>query len=446
MERISEKLLVITSKITTQRHLSAIKNAFTALLPIVIAGAFCTLFASVVCDPTTTGLSLAKLPGMSWLSKLMPMFTAANYATMNFLTIGLVIILAIEFGEQFGFTKDPIIPVIAIASYVTLCTTSASTTVGDEVVTIANVLPREFTNAQGLFLGMLAALVSVELYCRLVNSKKLVIKMPDSVPPNVSKSFSVMIPAIVTILAVSGFGLLFQMVTSYTLADAIAMLIQKPLQNVLTGLPGYLIIFGLASVFWTLGIHGTNLLKPVYSATLLQASAANVEAIAAGTAPKFILNQAFATVFTTIGGTGCLAGLLIAILLFSKRDDYRQIANLSIIPGCFNICETLIFGVPIVLNPIMVVPFILAPMVSACIGYFLTVVGFCPVMVYQVPWTTPPLIIAWLSSGGSIAAVITQLLSLLAAFAIYTPFVFIANKQYEKEQEQKAKLAEEAAA
>lgn len=435
MENITEKLLVVASKITTQRHLSAIKNAFTALLPIVIAGAFCTLFVNVVCSTTTTGLSLAKIPGMGWLESFTPMFTAANYATMNFLTIGLVVILAIEFGGQFGRGKDPLIPVVALASYICLCNTSVSTVVGEEVITISNALSRDFTNAQGLFLGMIATLASVEIYCRLVKTQKLVIKMPDSVPPNVMSAFNVMIPAIVVILTISGFGLLFQTVTSYSLSDAIALIIQKPLEGVLTGLPGYLTIFGLSTLFWTLGIHGTNLLKPVYSATLLQATAANVEAVAAGTAPDFILNQAFATVFTNIGGSGCAAGLLIALLLFSKRNDHRTIANLSVVPGVFNICETLIFGLPIVLNPVMMVPFILAPIVSASIGYFLTIVEFCPVMVYQVPWTTPPLLIAWLSSGGSIQAVITQLISLVAAFVIYIPFVFISNKQYVKENQ-----------
>lgn len=99
-DKLTEKLLIVASKISNQRHMSAIKNAFTALLPIIITGAFCTLFSNVVCSTTTTGISLAKLPGMSWLESLTGMFTAANYATLNFLTIGTVVLIAIELGNN----------------------------------------------------------------------------------------------------------------------------------------------------------------------------------------------------------------------------------------------------------------------------------------------------------------------------------------------------------
>lgn len=102
IDRFSEALLVVASKISNQRHMSAIKNAFTALLPIIIAGAFCTLFSNVVCSTTTEGISLAKLPGMSWLELLTPMFTAANYATLNFMTIGVVVLIALEYARYFN--------------------------------------------------------------------------------------------------------------------------------------------------------------------------------------------------------------------------------------------------------------------------------------------------------------------------------------------------------
>ncbi|UTY39658.1 hypothetical protein NMU03_02185 [Allocoprobacillus halotolerans] len=148
IDRFSEALLVVASKISNQRHMSAIKNAFTALLPIIIAGAFCTLFSNVVCSTTTEGISLAKLPGMAWLELLTPMFTAANYATLNFMTIGVVVLIALEYARYFN-RNEFITPLVALGSFVSLCTTSVTTTVegvGDPIV-VTNVLSREFTSA-----------------------------------------------------------------------------------------------------------------------------------------------------------------------------------------------------------------------------------------------------------------------------------------------------------
>lgn len=431
-DRLTEMLLKVASKISNQRHMTAIKNAFTALLPIIITGAFCTLFSNVVCSTTTTGISLAKIEMFSFLEGLTPMFTAANYATLNFFTIGAVVLIAVEMARQLGH-KEFIAPVVAISCYISLC--NSSTTVIAEgiekAIPVLNVLPREFTNAQGLFLGMLTALVSMEIYCRISDSGKLAIKMPESVPSNVSQSFNVLFPAVFTILIVAGFGLLFQTVTGYTMYDAISAGIQTPLRGILTGLPGYLFIFFLSTCFWVIGIHGTQVLKPVYQATMLEAVLSNTDAVNNGTKPEFILNETFISCFTTMGGAGCTIGLLFALLIFSKRADYQTISKLSLAPGVFNINETMTFGLPIVLNPIFMIPFILTPVVTAGFAYFMTTIGFCGTMVYAVPWTTPPLLIAWLGSGGSMGAVITQALCIVLSFLVYLPFVLASNKQKE---------------
>ncbi|WP_050637476.1 PTS sugar transporter subunit IIC [Candidatus Stoquefichus sp. SB1] len=442
-DKLTEKLLIVASKISNQRHMSAIKNAFTALLPIIITGAFCTLFSNVVCSTTTTGISLAKLPGMSWLESLTGMFTAANYATLNFLTIGTVVLIAIELGKQLKH-KEIVVPVIALASYISLCDTFTNVTVEgvEDLVNVANVIPKEFTNAQGLFLGMIVAMVSIEIYCRMADSGKLSIKMPDTVPTNVSQSFNVLFPGVLTILLISGFGLLFQNVFGISVYNAISACIQTPLRGVLTGLPGYLLIFGLSCVFWVIGIHGTQVLKPVYQATMLEAVVSNTDAVQNGQAPQFILNETFISCFTTMGGAGITIGLVIALLFASKRDDYKAIAKLSLAPGLFNINETMTFGLPIVLNPMFMIPFILTPILTASFAYIMTTIGFCGTMVYAVPWTTPPLLIAWLGSGGSIGAVITQAICIVISIAVYLPFVFVTNKQAKNEAEKLVQIEE----
>ena len=429
-DKIMNTLLVVAGKLQQQKHMSAVKNAFSTLLPIIIAGAFCTLAINVVCSTTTTGLSIAKIPGMAWLSNLSPMFETANYATMNFFTIALVVLISIELGNSNGRKGDYVLPITIVAAYVSLCiTTVTATAESGEVLTIANVLPNKFTNAQGLFLAMITSLVMTEVYCWIVNSGKLEVKMPDSVPPNVAKPFNVMFPSIITILITSAFGMVFEMVFNMPLFDAVAKVIQAPLQGILTGLPGYVILFMCTTILWVFGIHGTQVLKPIYEPILLATLAENMENVLAGQPAEHILNNSFVSVFNIGTGAGMTGGLIAAIFLFSKREDYRAIAKLSLVPALFNINETMTFGLPIVLNPIFALPFILAPATSAIIGYFMTKIGFATVMAYAVPWTTPPLIKSFLATGGHLGTVATEALCIFVAFLIYIPFVIAANKQ-----------------
>lgn len=428
-DTITEGILKFAMVLQTNRFMSAIKNAFTALLPIIIGGAFFTLILNVGLSTTTAGISLEKLPGMGWLESLSPMFNAANYATMNFFAIGLVILASIELGKHHG-RDEIIVPDVALASYIALCTTVVAVTAeSGEVINVANVLASKFTNAQGLFMGMLSSLVSTELYCKIVNSKKLELSMPDSVPSNVVRAFNVLIPSIVTILAVAAFGQVFQTITGYTVFDAIAVFIQTPLQGLLTGLPGYLFIFFITALLWTFGIHGTQVIKPVYEATLLIALAENAENALAGIPATNILNTSFLNTFTITTGAGITFGLIVSILLFSKKEDHRAVAKISVAPGIFNINETVTFGLPVVLNPIFAIPFMLAPIVSATIGYTFTKLGIATVMIYNVPWTTPPLLSAFLATGGHLGTVFTQAIAIASSILVYAPFVLISNKQ-----------------
>ena len=222
----------------------------------------------------------------------------------------------------------------------------------------------------------------------------------------------------------------------YSFYDAITKWIQAPLTGVLTGLPGYLLLFWVSTLLWVVGIHGTQTLGAIYSAPMLLALTENIDAVAKGIEPTNILSSGFISCYTIVTGAGITGGLLIAILLFSKRDDYRTIAKLSIAPGIFNINETMTFGLPIVLNPILAIPFMLAPIVSASFAYWMTTIGFAKVICFQIPWTTPVGLMGFLGTGGHVGTAITQIICVLLAVAIYTPFVLITNKQAALEEAQ----------
>lgn len=428
-------MLTIAGKIGNNRYLAAIRDAFTDLMPIIIIGSFCTLFANVVCNTTEGYMSLANVPGFAWLGTFKPLFTAANYGTMNMMAIGVVILLSAKVAESFGNT-DKVVSITALGCFISLCSTSATATAAEsgETVELANVLSSDYTSAKGLFVAMLVGIFSALIYVKLVDSGKLEIHMPDSVPPNIARSFAVLFPAFITVFIIAAIGFAFEYALNVTLFQAITDFIQTPLKNVLTGLPGFLLLMFMTVILWFFGIHGTQTLKAIYEPILLAAFAENEAAYLAGEEIPNIICTPFMSAFGTITGAGITGGLLLSILIFSKRDDYRSIAKLSIPCGLFNINEPVTFGLPIVMNPIMGIPFMISPVVCCAFGYFMTSIGFCGKMVVNAPWTTPPGIMAFMASGGSLGAVVTQLLCVVISFLIYTPFVLISNKQAEQEK------------
>ncbi len=153
-----------------------------------------------------------------------------------------------------------------------------------------------------------------------------------------------------------------------------------------------------------------------------------MNAYAAGESIPNIITMPFWDVYMSIGGSGVTIGLLIAIFIAGKREDLRSITKISFGPGIFNINEPVIFGVPVMLNPLMAIPFIVTPLVTGAIGYIATAAGFAGKAVVMVPWTTPPIINAWLSTGGSLGAVVTQIVCIIVSALIYLPFVMLMNR------------------
>ena len=172
-DKLMDGLLVFAGKLQANRFMSSIKNGFTDLMPVIITGSFCTLISNVVLSVNPGYLSVANIPGMAWLNVLTPIFTAANYGTMNMLAIGICILIAMHLAETYG-NHDRVVPIVALASFISLCSTS--TTVKDAAgadIVVNNVLPSTVTNAQGLFVAMLTSIFSTMLFCKLVASGKL---------------------------------------------------------------------------------------------------------------------------------------------------------------------------------------------------------------------------------------------------------------------------------
>lgn len=434
---IIDKLGQFANVFNSLHYIMAIKAAFITLMPVIIVGAFSVLMSNMIFDSQN---GLAYFDIFSGLTVLKPIATNLGYATLNFLTIGAVFLIAIELGRING-NKTLFPGMLAIICFISVQPTFINVVINHETVLIENVIAKQFTDTKSLFLGMFIAIFSVEVYSKLLTIERLKVKMPDSVPSNVSASFSALIPAIITTSFIATCGFVFFKLTGMYLYDAIYMVIQQPLESVIQSLPGLLILMFFAQLFWVIGIHGNQMVKPIREPLLLGAIMVNMNDFNQGIEPTNIITMPFWDVYMSIGGSGCTIGLLIAVYIAIRRKDMREITKLSTGPGIFNINEPIIFGMPIMLNPILAIPFIITPLITGTIGYIATSIGFAGKAVVMIPWTTPPIISAYLSTAGSIGAVITQIICIVIAIIIYLPFLKIAENRLNAQSKQNEKLA-----
>ena len=298
----------------------------------------------------------------------------------------------------------------------------------DLLAQAASFIPTTYLDAKGIFTAIIVSIGCVEIM-RVMLKKNIRFKMPEGVPPAIASSFDSILPLFVCMGVFYGVSLIIQNISGELLPSLI-MTILAPAISGLDSLLGICLITIIAQTFWFFGLHGSNIMAPIINALLLPLTILNTEAFANGKPAEYILNSQFIDSYVNMGGSGTTIALLIAILIIAKRKSAQQkmMVGLGIAPGCFNINEPVIFGMPIILNPIYFVPFILAPMACTVIAYALTAIGFAPKVVVMAGWTTPPILGAILSTN-SIRGGITALICLAAAVVIYLPFVAMAAKQ-----------------
>lgn len=412
-EWMEEHFVPIAAKIGSQRHLVAIRDGFATITPIVMAGAFAVLFNNL---------------GFQWYQNFMNWLLPATWKDWggaiwngSFGIMSILIVFTIAYHLARSYEKDGLAAgVVSVAASMILYAANPDT--GD--------IPMAFLGAQGLFIALIVALLATEIFVRLIGNPKLVIKMPDGVPPAVSKSFAALIPSIIVLAIAAGVKELFIFMSIPDMHQALFFTIQRPLSGIAGSLGGVLVIILVSQLLWFFGLHGSNILAPIINALLLPLLLANTEAVQAGMQPENILNSQFLDSYVNMGGSGTTIALLIAIYILGKKSGAQQktIANLGIAPGLFNINEPVIFGMPIILNPMYFIPFMLAPAVSALIAYFLTFIGFVPKVSIMATWTTPPVLGAILSTN-SIMGGVTAIICLAVSILIYLPFVYVAGRQ-----------------
>ena len=285
----------------------------------------------------------------------------------------------------------------------------------------------KYMGGSGLFTAMIFGFISVIIFALLIR-KNIIIRMPDSVPPAVSKAFAAIIPAVVSLYVVGTINYLFKQTAGVPLIDWISEAIQRPLMHLSQGYGAVFIIVMLVNVIWFFGLHGTNIMSPVLQTLYGTAMVENTNAFQNNEPIHFKWVAGSFEAFVWPGGAGVTLVLIIMILVLSKRADYKTVGKLGIAPGLFNINEPVMFGLPVVLNPLLMIPFILAPLATATIAYFATMAGLVRPVLVNVIWVMPTIISGFLATAGDWRAIVLTIINLLVAALIWAPFILAANR------------------
>lgn len=421
---IEEKMVPVVSKVTNTRYFTALKSGFLVIMPLTIIG---SLFLLITDFPLAGyGDFMTGVFGADWTSYLSSAYRA-TFNLMGFLLAG-----TISYRLAQSYKMDALSSmVLALVSFVVVSPKSVITESGEVV---GRVLSFTWLGTQGVITAIIMGILTVEII-RFAEKRNWVIKMPESVPPMVSQSFSALIPGIIVViisLIIAGLS----RIVAGSFPELIYSIIQIPLEGLTSSLPAITVVAGLNGFLWWFGIHPTvvnSIVNPILTANSVQNLAlyekGNLTLEHGNVGTIQMIDQ-----FATIGGAGLTIGLVIALFLVARSKRLKAMGKLIGVPSLFNINEPIIFGLPVVFNPLMLIPITLAPMVSVLIAYLAMRIGFMPLFNgVMAPWPTPPIISGFLVAGWQGSVV--QIASIAAATAIYYPFVKALDNQYLKDEQ-----------
>ena len=380
-------------------YLSAIRAGMVAIVPLTIVGG---LF-----------LIAAHPPFAAWSARVEPYAALLQIpvtATFGVLAVFACLAIAYDLGRRLGM--DAInSAAVATAAFLLLQVDPATET-----------LRMEGLGSSGLFTAILTALVAVRVQ-KLFADRGLVIRLPRTVPAVVYESFVSLTPLV--FLVVSFWLLRF---VAGVDVNALVQALFSPMVFALNTLPGILVYALLVTMLWSVGINGDNTLDAIVAPVFLQYLAANVAATTGGQPLPYVTANGFFTTFVNVGGTG--ATIALALVLWRSKDEgFRKVSRLSLPTQIFQINEPIFFGLPIVLNPVFMVPYVLNALILTTGTYLLMHWNVIHRPMVNVPWTTPPIVGHYLVSGGDWKAAVWGAISIAIAMMVYFPFARAAERK-----------------
>lgn len=419
-----EKIQLAAEKISDNRYLKAVSKGMVMTIPASITGAMLTLIANMPFDGYQ---EFIQSNGLKTLLLLPGIFTSN--------IMGLIVVYFIAFNLAKSYKIDGMFPgFLAIVSFLILTPLATVEQQVHDTVRPVDFISFDFIGSRGMFVGIIVGLTVAKLYSWFIKNN-ITIRMPDSVPSFVEKSFSSIIPffSITFLMACISWGFSF---TSYGSAhNLVYSVLQVPIQQIGGSIGGVIVAYALIGLFWWFGIHGKAIIFGVYAPILQTMTIENMNAAAAGTTPPNLIDFGFTSAFLEIGGGGCVLGLAICFVFFAKSEQYKSVGRITSIPTFFGINEPITFGTPVCLNPMFLLPTVITPLVTGLIGYVSITTGLMPRMVgAQLPTGTPTFVNAVIAGGWRM--LLAQIVCVIVATAIYFPFFKMAdNVEYKREQE-----------
>ena len=380
-------------------YLSAIRTGMIAIVPLTIVGG--------------VFLIAAHPPFEAWSTRVAPYVALLQVpvtATFGLLAVFACLAIAYDLGRRFGL-EAIVSAAMATAVFLLLQVDPATET-----------LRMEGLGSNGLFTAILTALVAVRVQ-KLFADRRLVIRLPATVPPIVYESFLSLTPLFFLVLSFW----LIRFVFGFDV-NAGVQTVFAPMVFALNTLPGILVYALLVTLLWSIGINGDNTLDAIVAPVFLQYLAANVEATSAGLPLPYITAYGFFTTYVNVGGTGATIGLAL-VLWRSKNAGFRRISRVSLPTQIFQINEPIFFGLPIVLNPVFMVPYVMNALILTASSYLLMHWNVIHRPFVNVPWTTPPILGHYLVSGGDWRAAVWGVCSIVIAMLVYFPFARAAGRR-----------------
>jgi PTS system cellobiose-specific IIC component len=414
MEVLENILMPIAEKLNNNRHLTALRDGFLIALPLIIFG---SIFVVIANFPF-----LDQLIGEDAYAAYQAALGPASASTLSIM--GLFVIVGIGYKLTASYGVEALYGgVVALAGFIIL-----TPQVFEDV---EGVIPTATLGAEGMFVGILTAFLAAELY-RYFVQKNLTIKMPAGVPDAVSRSFSALIPVSLTLSVFLAIRILFSLTPFESAQNFIYTVLQEPLTALGSGLPATIIAVLMIQIFWFFGLHGQILVNSVFDPIWYALNEQNLSAFQAGEAlPNVVTKQFIDTFIVGMGGSGMTLAIVLWLFMLARSKQAKQLGKVGGPPGFFNVNEPIIFGLPIIMNPLVLIPWLVAPVVIAVITYVTMSIGLVPKPAgIIVPWTTPIFLSGFLATGNAWQGAVLQLFNLAVVFIIWFPFLRILDRQY----------------
>lgn len=411
MDKIEKVLAPFANALNNNKIIQTISKALMSLMPALMIGAIGSLLQQI---PIPAYQNFIQSTGIYAFTQVLVNVTTNMLALYAAFAISYVFVKNEGYD---GFTGG-------ILSLIAFMIVTPMETVGEGWAAVTN-LPLSWLGAKGLFTAMFVALLTGYIYSFLMR-KNITIKMPDSVPPFVSKSFSGIIPGAAIALVFGIISILIQMTPFGDVHQAIYGLIGAPLSSIGGSIWATLLIYVLSGFCWFFGIHGIAVMSAVMP-IWMAADMANVSAISAGGAASNIVTFNWVNAIGNIGGAGCTLGLILLCAFAAKSKRYREMGKLAIVPSCFGINEPVVFGLPCMLNATLMIPFVFLPVILIGISYVLTITGILPIGNGIAAGACIPVFSGLLIGGWRVA--LWNIIEILITVLAYLPFFKILDKQ-----------------